>query len=117
MENKTLLGGIVGFILGGLLVSIVAVVNMQPQSSMSLEGKNGDEFDKAFVVTMIAHHQGAIEMAKLAQDNAKHAEIKQLSQGIISTQQKEVDQLKLWQQQWGYKPTNDSSESHMDMSH
>ena len=118
MESKTLLSGIVGFILGGLLVSIAAVATM-PQSSTttSLAGKKGDEFDQAFVSTMISHHQGAIEMAKLSQDSAKHAEIKQLSQSIISTQQKEVDQLKSWQQQWGYKPTNDSSESHMDMSH
>lgn len=114
MENKTLLGGIIGFILGGLLVSIVAVVNMQPaQSSMSLDGKTGDEFDKAFVVTMIAHHQGAIDMAKLAEKNAKHTEIKELSRVIITTQQEEVDQLKLWQSEWGYETVETSQDSHM----
>ncbi len=67
-----------------------------------LKGKTGDDFDKTFVSEMIDHHQGAIDMAKLAQKNAKHDEIKNLSNDIISAQTKEIDMMKAWQDTWGY---------------
>ncbi len=70
--------------------------------SMSLEGKTGDDFDKAFIEGMIPHHQGAIEMAKMAQASAKHAEIKAMAENIIAAQQAEIDRLKQWQRDWGY---------------
>jgi uncharacterized protein (DUF305 family) len=43
---------------------------------------------------MVPHHQGAIEMARVALKNAEHAEIKQLSRNIVSTQQAEIEELK-----------------------
>lgn len=67
-----------------------------------LKGKTGDEFDKAFIEEMIPHHQGAIDMAKLAEENAKHEEIKNLAKDIISAQNKEIDMMKEWQVNWGY---------------
>ena len=68
-----------------------------------LSSKTGDEFDKAFMEQMIIHHQGAIDMAKLAQVNAKHDEIKNLANDILSTQSKEIDMMQTWQGQWSYK--------------
>jgi hypothetical protein len=67
-----------------------------------LVGKTGDAFDEAFIVGMIPHHQGAIDMAKLAQKNAKHQEIKNMANAIISAQQKEIDQMNQWLKDWGY---------------
>lgn len=67
-----------------------------------LKGKTGDDFDKTFISEMIDHHQGAIDMAKLAGKNAKHDEIKNLAKGIISAQTKEIDMMKTWQEAWGY---------------
>ncbi len=67
-----------------------------------LQGKTGDDFDKAFLEGMIPHHQGAINMAKLARQNAKHSEIKQMADAIISAQQLEIDQMNGWMQAWGY---------------
>lgn len=72
----------------------------------SLKGKTGDDFDKAFISEMIVHHQGAIDMAKLAQANAKHDEIKKLADDIIAAQTKEIDEMQSWQQQWGYADNN-----------
>lgn len=69
--------------------------------SMMLEGKTGDAFDKAFLEMMIPHHEGAIDMAKLAQKNAGHAEIKKMADDIISAQQKEIDQMNSWLTAWG----------------
>ncbi len=68
----------------------------------ALEGKSGDDFDKAFIEGMIAHHQGAIEMAKAAEANAGHQEIKDLSKNIISAQESEISQMQQWQKDWGF---------------
>ncbi|PLS81704.1 hypothetical protein CYG49_01530 [Candidatus Saccharibacteria bacterium] len=116
MDKKTLLTGIISFIVGGLVVSTAVVAskgsnqNHSGETSMSMDamtdelrGKTGDEFDKAFISTMIEHHQGAIEMAEMADKQAKHQEIKQLSGEIITAQEAEIAQMKEWQKQWGYE--------------
>ena len=68
----------------------------------SLEGKTGDEFDRIFIEGMIVHHQGAIEMAELARENAKRDEIKSLADDIISAQTSEIEMMRGWQKDWGY---------------
>ena len=119
MDSKSLLIGITSFLAGGLLVSIAATTfekdkdesdnmgSMSMSESMdhsvgSLEGKEGDEFDKAFLSEMIVHHEGAVDMAKLAQNQAKHDEIKQLANNIISAQKKEISEMRQWQADWCY---------------
>lgn len=112
METKPLLFGLIGFFLGGLIVSIAATnldKQVDPSSGMSmsqmtesLKGKQGDDFDKAFITGMIEHHQGAIEMAELAESNAKHDELKKLSREISSAQKAEIVEMKQWQNEWGY---------------
>src|SRR5574343_873097 len=67
-----------------------------------LEGLSGDDYDKAFIEMMITHHEGAVDMAELSAERAKHDEIKQLSQAIITAQDKEIADMKQWQQDWGY---------------
>ena len=56
--------------------------------------QNGEYSDKRFIDAMIPHHQGAVEMARVALENAEHDEIIQLSENIISTQQAEIEELK-----------------------
>jgi len=51
---------------------------------------------------MIDHHQSAVNMAQLSAKNAKHREIKQLSNDIIAAQEKEINQMQQWQKVWGY---------------
>lgn len=87
-------------------------MTMSEMSSM-LEGKTGDAFDQAFLSGMIAHHQGAIDMAKQVQANAKHDELKAMAEDILSAQSKEIDQMQTWQTEWGYETTPQSHE----MSH
>jgi uncharacterized protein (DUF305 family) len=62
----------------------------------------GDDFDQAYLEMMIAHHEGAIDMAELAATNAKHNEIKTLSTQIIDAQAKEISNMQQWQTEWGY---------------
>ena len=68
----------------------------------ALKGKTGDEFDKTFVELMIEHHQGAIDMANLVKTNAKHQEVKDLAQNIISAQTQEIEMMQKWQKDWRY---------------
>lgn len=125
METKPLLYGLIGFFLGGLIVSIAATTfegsdNKSLDMSMSqmaedLKDKQGDEFDEAFISGMIEHHEGAIEMAKLSAQRAKHDQIKQLSLDIISAQESEITEMKRWQADWGYSvedTTHTDSEMH-----
>ncbi|HSE61083.1 MAG TPA: DUF305 domain-containing protein [Candidatus Saccharimonadales bacterium] len=118
MESKSLLFGIIGFIAGGLIVSIAATTFEKPKDTMpssmvsSLEGKAGDDFDSTFISGMIAHHQEAIDMARLADGQAKHQEIKDLSKAIIGAQQKEIDAMKQWRIEWGYDSASSESMHH-----
>jgi uncharacterized protein (DUF305 family) len=90
---------------------------MMDHSAMSMEGdmmvmtdqlKNltGDDFDKKFLELMIEHHQSAIDMARPGEANAQHQELKALTKAIVSDQTKEIDQMKTWQSEWGYKAAN-----------
>lgn len=65
-----------------------------------LEGKTGDEFDRAFISEMIIHHEGAVEMAEAALVHAEHDEIKQMAQNIITAQTQEIGQMRGWQESW-----------------
>jgi len=56
--------------------------------------KDGNYSDERFIDAMVPHHQGAIEMAHVALENAEHEEIRELSRNIISGQQAEIQELK-----------------------
>ena len=62
----------------------------------ALKNKKGAEFDNEFLHEMIMHHAGAIEMAKMAKENAEMAEIKTLSDAIIKTQGEEIKLMESW---------------------
>jgi uncharacterized protein (DUF305 family) len=80
--------------------------------SKQLEDFTGDDYDKAFIETMIDHHEGAVSMAKFSDTRAKHEEVKQLSKDIITAQEKEIAEMRRWQQDWGY-----TSDEMMEMMH
>lgn len=58
------------------------------------------KFDLRFINGMIPHHEGALVMAQEALNKSNRPEIQKLSQDIISSQQKEIDQMKQWRQSW-----------------
>ena len=57
-------------------------------------------YDLQFLDTMIAHHQGAVDMAAPCGARAEHAEIKKLCANIISSQEKEITEMEEWREKW-----------------
>lgn len=67
---------------------------------------NNAPYDLQFLDTMIAHHQGAVDMAKLAATNTNNADLKKFAAQIIADQTKEISQMKDWREKWfGGKPS------------
>lgn len=82
------------------------------QMTDGLKGKTADDFDKRFLSEMIVHHQGAIDMAKLAEKQAKHQEVKDLAQDIVRTQEAEILQMQQWQALWEYNSSGSTEHGH-----
>jgi uncharacterized protein (DUF305 family) len=61
---------------------------------------NREPFDKAFIDAMIPHHQSAIYMAQVAQEESKIPAIKELVENIVDAQKLEIEQMKQWRKQW-----------------
>jgi uncharacterized protein (DUF305 family) len=73
--------------------------------------ENGKYSDKAFIDAMVPHHEGAVDVAEVALNNAEHEQIKQLAEDIVSAQEAEIAELKsIKQQEFG------TSEVPMEMS-
>ena len=66
------------------------------ESQMGMMEHDADEIsgavdvDQAFAQAMSPHHEGAITMAKLAQERGQHEEIKTLADDIIEAQEGEI---------------------------
>ena len=65
-----------------------------------LESLKGSEFDIEFVKQMIPHHEGAVEMARDLQKQDSHAELKELADDIITSQEAEIKQMREWLHKW-----------------
>jgi uncharacterized protein (DUF305 family) len=59
-----------------------------------------EPFDEAFIDAMIPHHQSAIYMSQVAQEESKIPEIKELAENIVYAQKREIEQMKQWRKQW-----------------
>lgn len=57
-------------------------------------------FDRDFLQAMLPHHQSAIDMSKSAFPNLKKAEVRDLANDIITTQQTEIDRMMAWLKEW-----------------
>lgn len=122
MERKTLIiavialavGALGGYASGSEFREIEGVHRMPDGSVMhdsgmqgamgdmmrGLEGKNGSDFDAAFLSEMIMHHEGAVLMAQAALASSTRPEIRTMAEAIISAQTEEIAQMKRWQHEW-----------------
>jgi uncharacterized protein (DUF305 family) len=59
-----------------------------------LESLKGAEFDKLWLESMIGHHQGAIEMAKVEIANGENVDAIGLAKNIVGAQESEIGKMK-----------------------
>jgi uncharacterized protein (DUF305 family) len=62
-----------------------------------LEAAKGEEFDRLFLSLMIAHHEGAIDMADAEADQGRHDAAKGLAQAIKEAKTREIAEMKTLQ--------------------
>ncbi len=89
--------------MSGTMMSGTAMMSGTQMGGMEPMGMNMDPakpFDAQFIDGMIKHHQGAIEMAQQALDQAEHEELRTLAEAIIAAQNTEIEQMQEWRITW-----------------
>jgi uncharacterized protein (DUF305 family) len=73
----------------------MGMAGMVDQATMDkLRSAQGPEFDKLWLQSMIAHHQGAITMSQQEMAHGQNQDVVAVAKSIISTQQAEIDKMK-----------------------
>ncbi len=99
-----------GYMLWGPSLTKQDDLHMMSDGSMMSQN-----IDQHFITEMIPHHEGAIVMANTALERSKKPEIISLANGIIEAQNREIEDMKSWYQDWfGSTPTAEHSGMHMD---
>jgi uncharacterized protein (DUF305 family) len=111
--NPVLIGVVallIGFGIGHVSGAWGGMKHMKPEgsgmhSAMSdmtggLEGKEGAEFEQAFLKEMIVHHEGAVAMAQMVLQKSQRPELIKLANDIIAAQTTEITQMREWQNSW-----------------
>jgi uncharacterized protein (DUF305 family) len=62
----------------------------------NMKGKTGEDLEKTFLLDMIVHHAGAIDMAKIILASSTNANLKNFANQIIKAQSKEIEDMKVW---------------------
>src|SRR3990167_7337994 len=85
----SLIGIVVGYSLGINRIGVPGFgMHMMSNGATMRDGEMRGAADQHFITQMIPHHEGAIEMARLALEKSERPEIRSLAQGIIEAQQK-----------------------------
>jgi uncharacterized protein (DUF305 family) len=80
----------------------MALAAMIPGSgcAASRSTSSAADFDRQFIDMMVPHHQGAIEMARIAQQRGERPEIKQMAESVIRAQDVEIARMKVLRKEW-----------------
>ncbi|GAA5513031.1 hypothetical protein Dcar01_01756 [Deinococcus carri] len=61
-----------------------------------LAGLSGKAFDRAYLSMMVAHHQGAVDMARAVQGRVKDPQVKAWVADVIREQTREIGEMNTW---------------------
>lgn len=64
-----------------------------------------NDADTAFAQHMIVHHEGAVEMAELAAEEATTDEVRELARSVAEAQEPEIERMTGWLDAWGEEPS------------
>lgn len=96
-------------------------------SMMGMDGnmsmlESAKPFDREFIDMMIAHHQGAIRMARIELEGGQDEETLQIAGDVVDAQSREIDEMNEWRTDWygspspsGGIPDEDETMDGMDM--
>jgi len=68
--------------------------NMKMHRDMEISYTGDSDVD--FVRSMIPHHQGAIDMARIALQNAKDEQVRKWATDVIREQEREIAEMRAW---------------------
>lgn len=57
---------------------------------------SGETVDQAYIAKMIAHHEGAVEMAEVALRDSRDPEIRRMAQAVVDAQTREIAEMRAW---------------------
>ncbi len=123
--NDQIKYGIISAIFGGIAVWLLMTTAVSPNNTRMMNSDSSSKneagmmgnIDQHFIEQMIPHHDDAITMSKIALTKATKTEVKELAQSIITSQQKEIDQMRAWYKDWYGKevPTGNNAMSDHNM--
>ncbi|KKB08555.1 hypothetical protein VE25_18130 [Devosia geojensis] len=77
-----------------------AQANADMHAAMEIDYTGDPDID--FLLSMIPHHQGAIDMARVVIEHGSDSEIRALAEEIISAQEAEIAQMREWLAERGH---------------
>ena len=111
-------------IAGGLIAGAVVLTGCSGGSSMDMNDADAgssasqsaefNEADVTFAQGMIVHHEGALEMAQMADGRAQDPRVLDLADRIEAAQDPEIQTMTGWLEDWG-QPTSADESGDMDM--
>jgi uncharacterized protein (DUF305 family) len=94
-STATMMGGAIGM-----------TATMDPAGEAQALCSVTGSFDEAFIQMMIPHHESAVAMGNVAQQQATHSDLSAMAKGLVFSQSAEIEQMKTWLASWyGATPT------------
>lgn len=85
-----------GHDMGGSTPGDKAFAASEAEMHRKMAAASGRTIDQAYVAKMIAHHEGAVAMAKVALRDSRDPEIRRMAQSVVDTQTREIAEMKAW---------------------
>jgi uncharacterized protein (DUF305 family) len=80
---------------GAMAGDAMSAAHQKMMAAMQAIQPTGDT-DRDFVLMMIPHHRGAIDMAKAELEQGKDETLRAMAEGIITAQEKEIGEMEAW---------------------